>query len=173
VRHAVFLSLAALVVDACSLDFNRFDSTGGATDARAEGATGEGGAGEDGGGEAGTLGDGGCTTSSACSGSAHICNKASGKCVVCLTNTDCGPTLPSCDPQTFTCRPGCTSDGQCAAGQPYCDPTSAQCVRCIDNTNCDGTSTPYCSTNGECVECLQSAQCPKGDPVCTAGSCGQ
>ena len=48
--------------------------------------------------------------------------------------------------------------------------TSSAGSACEDNTDCEGTTTPYCSSQNQCVECIGDGNCPTGS-TCSAGRC--
>jgi hypothetical protein len=148
-----------------------------------------------------TLGCVSCTMDSQCPASARFC--AMGNCVQCKSNSHCGGgSTPSCWPGDHKCHAACTSNQQCAQGgntptcdmstgacvgcvsasdcpasQSVCHPAMQQCVQCASSSDCTGTSTPYCSPNGDtawqCVQCLDNTHCPSSAPNCNANTCGQ
>lgn len=67
----------------------------------------------------------GCSESLECQGSAggELCEIATGACVECIENADCG--MQVCDPQTRTCR-GCESHDECDS--EICDQAGGECV---------------------------------------------
>ena len=56
-----------------------------------------------------------------------FCLAASGTCVGCRTDLDCGGGQPRCDPVGKTCAQ-CVSGVDCPAAAPLCDPRTGTCV---------------------------------------------
>jgi len=56
-----------------------------------------------------------------------FCLAASGTCVGCRTDLDCGGAQPRCDPVGKTCVQ-CLSGADCPAAAPLCDPRTGTCV---------------------------------------------
>jgi hypothetical protein len=83
-------------------------------------------------------------------GTDGMCN-GTGRCVECLSATDCDPA-----------QPFCSSEGEC--------------VECLDSTDCDPEM--HCNPIGLCVECLDATHCDDDaidctDKACISGTCGQ
>lgn len=121
-----------------------------------------------------------------------ICD-ASGECVECSVDANCGGATPACEPTTKRCVPcrgavGCT-------GSYVCSPSAAICVLpCMDGNGCpgfiEGCSANVCSAcnddedcaagmfcdkpHGRCVGCLSDANCSGTTPKChqSTGLCG-
>jgi len=83
----------------------------------------------------------------------EVCDTTRGRCVACLTDTDC-PSMAHC--VASACHASCMSDKDCTAMKQLCDFTSASCVDCIRNSDCGTGKT--CSA-GSCT-----------DTVCLPGS---
>ena len=66
----------------------------------------------------------------ACPAQRPRCRIATGACVACTSNDDCGLAAPICDPTTLTCRVGCSSDAQCPGAR--CDLDTARCTVATD-----------------------------------------
>ncbi len=139
-----------------------------------------------------------CNSNTDCAGAAGVCNTTTGKCVVCLTNSDCSGTQ-ECNTTTNTCFvPTCTIDTDCPSGVPRCDTETGVCVEClssgppdclageaciagictaavscISDVNCETSELPFCDlTTGECVECNQNGDCPQApDEACIDHIC--
>ena len=136
--------------------------------------------------------DGRCATSclvDACTDG--FCNEATGRCVECLTGTDCGPGQ-ICDTTTNVCTialAGCRRDADCGRG--FCDTSNGSCVdcrsdddcgaaqgcdlvtrSCVAQVGCDADNdctapTPVCHlARAACVQCVDDIDC--GDGVCDA-----
>ena len=92
------------------------------------------------------------------------------RCVECMDSSDCGGAAcvdGSCS---------CVSNG-CADGM-YCDKATQRCVGCLRDSDCTSNEAPYCSEDGECVQCTgESVSCRKettvGTVVCNGefGTC--
>lgn len=64
-----------------------------------------------------------CASSSA---AGPICNPA-GRCVSCLSDTNCPAAAPRCDPFSGRCL-ACLHASDCPSSAPLCDPTIGRCV---------------------------------------------
>jgi len=109
----------------------------------------------------------------ACSGSAAVCDAASGKCVACTADSHCPmAAAPICDKAKNACAT-CSADLQCQAKDPALPSCRAdgQCVQCTAATAataCAG-GTPACDTaTNTCVECTSAATCSGAKPICAA-----
>lgn len=154
-------------------------------------------AGSDGGaGEAGSAGAGGgggtCINSLDCRGEPEartICDKASGRCVQCVTAQDCEPNH-DCTKSACVRYTPCTSSLQCSSPE-VCDGVRGRCVRCVTSPDCEQGETcsanrcrPQCQSDnhctplgllcdkaqGFCVDCVREQDCDPGKR-CVAGSC--
>jgi hypothetical protein len=131
-----------------------------------------------------------CEANGDCAGEdkAPFCNLATGACVGCVDDGDCGDQ-PFCNPTTGACAE-CLGDGDCGVAEPFCDPGAGECRSCIvdahcgANQKCDGdhcvldgpcTADNQCPgdllchvESGECVECLLDGDCKDGNkPFCS------
>jgi hypothetical protein len=126
-----------------------------------------------------------CTLDSC--GAAGFCDEATGVCVQCRDNVDCGPGLV-CNAFTRQCTgdvAGCTQNSDCDRG--FCDVSKGSCVECLQTSdcgegqrcddltrscitdqgctsdfNCSGT-TPVCELSTQvCVQCFVDAHCASG-----------
>jgi hypothetical protein len=142
------------------------------------------------------LADGaaGCA-SAGCPLDTLVCDLATGACVECLQQGDCGKyagRLPLCDPSTHTCVdclsvldcgpkatcivsakqcvPTCSATVACAEGT--CDKTSQACVVCTSDAECkdDGQNLVCDLTTKQCVGCVGDKTCPVGHPRCDPAS---
>jgi len=62
----------------------------------------------------------------------------------------------------------------CMNPRPYCDATSGNCVACVEDAQCP-TSKPDCRTSDHtCFACTSNSECPNPEPICNTGtgSCG-
>ncbi len=124
-----------------------------------------------------------CTDSSCSSG---FCDVASGLCVECVEDVDCGASRV-CNSFTNLCTEpavGCTGDDDCDGGA-RCDVLKGSCVECLESADCGAgegcdqltrtcESQQGCVTDGDCagsicepvgrvcVECFTGAHCPSG-----------
>jgi GH18 family chitinase len=114
-----------------------------------------------------------CTSNADCLSGAgtESCNRATGKCVQCISNTDClrsGALVAghNCDLGTNTCY--CASTTECAPGLACID---HKCGVCKSDTNCP-VGTVCDVENGTCVNCKSDADCvvPVSN-ACKAGAC--
>jgi hypothetical protein len=139
-----------------------------------------------------------CTEGSCTSATSTLCNTASGVCVECLGNDDCGAGRV-CNTFTGLCGAavvGCASDDDCDPGT-YCDAPKGACVACLIDAHCGPDATcdviaqactvvQGCVTDDDCdgqvcnpedntcVECFDGAQCASGQcdtvaRLCVAG----
>jgi Cys-rich repeat protein len=138
-----------------------------------------------------------CTSDASCSGedSTKICDVATGQCLQCSGDADCGGDRPLCDlfrkrcvecagdldcpaskPRCAIVRGRCSecqSNADCGAAKPFCDPDDFECKEtgCTSDLECGG-ATPKCNTSrGRCVACLLDTECPATAPVCDDGRC--
>lgn len=122
---------------------------------------------------------------SACPAATPVCDGKTGSCVECTHNSDCtaspGKAFCSaagkcvgCDsPGVSASIDGGTSTTACIGSKPVCVPTGStdapalagQCVGCVDNADCSGT-TPICNASNVCVPCTSDSQCTTGPGVC-------
>jgi Cys-rich repeat protein len=94
--------------------------------------------------------------------------------VACTDDVHCGDG--ACDLQSNTCVE-CRFDDQCPEGdiltpQEYCNPDTQSCQLCVEDSHCpDGL---VCDTDGvgDCVECLDNADCSGNGGRCVASSVG-
>jgi hypothetical protein len=133
-----------------------------------------------------------CTPTSCATG---FCNPASGLCVECIDDDDCGAER-LCNTFTNLCQqpvPGCVDDSDCDGGQ-LCDTIKGSCVGCLDNGDCGGgqacdqitrecVSQAGCVTDGDCagavceptdrvcVECFTGAHCASGQCDSVSNTC--
>lgn len=105
----------------------------------------------------------GCSRADECQGASPACDTSSGRCVECVTNTECGSR----------------------AGTPFCDPGTNRCVSCLTSGDCTSAQTPICSDSRVCVECnvvgvgpaacaakAPGTVCVRGGLAALPGSCG-
>lgn len=117
--------------------------------------------------EAGTC-EPGCATPDDCTADLPKCMTSTGKCVQCLTLTDC--TMGVCD-YGGSCRL-CGRDFECEQGT-VCNPEAGKCVAlCRTDVDCINTGRPsHCRTDGQagsldgCVACLSNDHCQQ-DQYC-------
>jgi hypothetical protein len=125
-----------------------------------------------------------------------LCDPASGRCVACLSSSDCGANRPVCDPTTRICRactmateatdcpdaanPACAPNGRCVpcrsggsrsacTTQPNDQCDGNACVDCINDMGC--TAPNRCNTSTHtCVGCVNDSQCNDMN-ACTTDRC--
>ena len=114
-----------------------------------------------------------CTTSSQCAhlSSTPLCDTTNGKCVQCLSITDCtGGKI--CSPSGVCVA--CTSSTQCTISPTLlCSSTLGQCVECSADSDCNSDVTKgECSNLGTCIACTGSTHCTHftATPVCSVAT---
>ncbi len=136
-------------------------------------------------------------TPAACTGTAGtpVCDPASGRCVGCVTDDDCGSgSLCGMDQQCAPgCAPGhpcedagtcinvmcgrCGGDGGpnfgCSAPTPFCDGATGLCVGCNNNSDCGGNRQCLASGGGRiCVDqCTVPGDCKTKGTTCCNNVC--
>lgn len=120
---------------------------------------------------------------------APYCDSTSETCVQCLTDDAC-PIGSLCI--ASRCKTGCRSDRDCPESRKKCDAkdgSNGDCYPCVRDPDCDGrvcrdhqcvvdcsavncpAERPKCEpSSGDCVRCLQKADCPAGN-LCLGSSC--
>jgi Cys-rich repeat protein len=130
-----------------------------------------------------------------CSGDSDCNDRPSGpkcrmdifRCVQCLANSDCktgficeastracvelcGVEGSACKTPATLCEDGlcrsCDMNTDCTKGaNRICNRGSGQCVECLNDANC-GSGRPLCATQlGACVECIRSVDCAASTPL--------
>jgi len=132
---------------------------------------------------------------------ATVCEATSGRCVQCVSNSDC-PTAGKAFCVQNLCvgcdkvptggvdggvdggaHDGGAADGGagtvCSAARPICVPSTpaiaiaGQCVQCLTGANCGG-ATPVCDGSNTCVHCTSDSQCMNVGPgVCMSHDNGR
>lgn len=149
----------------------------------------------------GAVADVECVTSAQCSQPYPYCLPATGRCVQCLSGSNCSGTgVLRCDLRSHACV-ACLDDTHCGHQRPYCAHSSGQCVECLSTENCGDRGlicdrrsfqcvpsctshqdcvatpqTPFCDPETSlCVGCLSEADCAAPTPHCspTSRSCVQ
>lgn len=101
-----------------------------------------------------------CGSNADCDGNAATpaCDLATGSCVGCVTEADCG-TGQLCVDQGCVSPPatGCTRNADCTNPQlKYCFVPLGKCVSCLEDTDCPGTGTMVCdASNNACKSLVQ------------------
>jgi hypothetical protein len=109
-----------------------------------------------------------CLTNSDCGGALARCDTALHACVACLATADCGPRQ-RCEPTTHRCLDTCDDDDDpCPLPNFVCDRDRHLCLECRSSANCAGSPNgSVCDiTVGRCAECTANASCPTPTPVC-------
>jgi len=89
-----------------------------------------------------------------------------------------GGSGADCEGQDCGSDPPCESSGSawCSGGSGAgpCEPGEFDCLRCVEHSDCP-TNLPVCDVEGECRQCIESAQClglfGGEKPVCWDGYC--
>jgi hypothetical protein len=116
----------------------------------------------------------GCASNADCLALAdtRVCNAASGQCVQCVRDADCGSANNTKACENFACvdRPGgCADDADCGASPlgKKCKASTRLCVQCLGNIDCPQGAV--CQQNA-CVvtngQCADSTACKDPTPVC-------
>lgn len=91
---------------------------------------------------------------------------------LCSAPSDCtDPSLAEC--VDGICR-ACDPNGNigCGANQPRCDDGGLSCSGCMSNADCSAhPNTPFCATDGRCIQCTDDSMCIGTTPVCDVGAC--
>ncbi len=123
----------------------------------------------------------GCTKDAECGadgdGNPTFCEKTTGTCIACRTNTDCKGELNVCingGKADATC--GCNANTKCANGLKCIAPGTADSFcGCAKNADCkDDPAGGICDTmSGKCTQCVMDADCTaqKLGDVCSEGAC--
>lgn len=130
-----------------------------------------------------------CGPSKACA--APLVCDASGACVECTSDANCGGANPACDPLNKRCVPcratvGCSAPYVCSPSAPFCvlpciDGNSTDCPGFIEscragvcsscNEGADCAEGMWCDLpHGRCVACLSDANCSGATPRCHQGT---
>eukprot|EP01083_Nonionella_stella_P099757 280570_1 len=78
---------------------------------------------------------------------ADLCDETSGKCVACLTDSDCLNDV-----------------------EPNCNPANGKCYKCYDDDHCPDPTAIQCVDN-ECISCDTDSHCPGNTTMCDEGIC--
>jgi hypothetical protein len=99
-----------------------------------------------------------------------------GRCVQCLSNTDCGQDY--CDVGSGFCLKNCVANPSVCTAEQVCNAQTGGCVGCLTSNDCHNPSLPHCGVAGaianRCVQCASSSDCPMSSAGCNSmsGSCG-
>lgn len=98
-----------------------------------------------------------CSEQSACP-AGTACDKSSGECLGCKTDSDCASGV--CSQVLHTCV-GCVEHSDCPSTHPRCRVLTGTCEACTANVDC-GLAAPICDPKTfTCrVGCSTDAQCP-------------
>lgn len=122
----------------------------------------------------GDMGMGDAGPCGMCTGG-DVCDEASGSCVACLGDGDCGDDVclvDAADSANNECV-GCVDSEDCSGALGTCDEENHECVGCLMDSDCDDPAMAKCDTGtNTCVECDSSTQCEgTGENECVAGAC--
>eukprot|EP01083_Nonionella_stella_P066004 173468_1 len=128
-----------------------------------------------------------------------VCDESSGKCVVCLTDSDClNDAGPNCNPADNTCYEcyedshcpdltaircvddacePCMWDSDCPWNRPYCKNNMGDliCSKCAYDSHCSRfNALPLCGSPGKCVGCTDNSDCldSKDGSICSLNNDG-
>lgn len=98
-----------------------------------------------------------------------VCSIADRICIDCRADTDCPGgvcTNNTCVQCTEAKQQECEGDTQ------YCDPSQGKCVACLVSNQCPSPSAPRCE-GGTCGDCISDTDCSShpGTPACVLGEC--
>ncbi len=118
-----------------------------------------------------------CQSNADCKSGPAVCDVELGRCVECMSDTDClGFLAPRCETASHACVQ-CLTTNDCPAAT-VCDQTSNQCgVHCGGETGCFPPFSICDAASGVCVECETDADCANQRLVsaearlCVLGSC--
>src|SRR5262245_20350800 len=91
--------------------------------------------------------------------------------MMCLSNLDCAPADPICEPSTHICVQ-CLANADCVGvpNAPICDPVSFGCVGCLMHADC--TASNACLPDGSCADPNNVIYVDQdGSDTPTSGSC--
>lgn len=137
-----------------------------------------------------TDGGGACTSALQCP-AGQECERSLGRCVGCITQSDC-PPMEVCSNFACTQATTCQSSRQCE--NQVCDTPRGVCVDCVGDNDCmqgqvcranvcvsarQCQSSRQCNDQGQvcatsagiCVDCLADADCETGTYCATGGVC--
>jgi Cys-rich repeat protein len=112
----------------------------------------------------------GCANDGDCSSTGLHCDVASGQCVACVVDSDCGAGRVC---NALQCVTSCADGGTCPSSTPICRAPHNVCAPCNANADCAGASTGhFCLvTTGQCVGCLVNTDCRDGFCDSTTNAC--
>lgn len=90
---------------------------------------------------------GGCVNSRSCSLD-EVCDQISHRCVGCVGDNDCAPSVQRCANHSCLDIVKCTTDKQCTPLGQLCDPVNLYCVGCMAIKDCDAGMN---CTEGLCI----------------------
>ena len=111
------------------------------------------------------------TTASGGAGDTGAATDSSGAAAECVEASECPDDRPYCS--EGMCLP-CPQLESCAVhdpATPVCHEPSGRCLPCLPDDNACPSDTPLCTGAGQCVQCLESTDCP--DSACNrfTGAC--
>lgn len=97
-----------------------------------------------------------------------VCKPGVG-CVACAVDSHCGPGMVCTN---NTCVPGCSAQNPACPSGLVCDSTRGQCVECLNGAQCPNAPLNVCNpATGTCVQCAGNADCHDPTrPVCDPAS---
>lgn len=118
----------------------------------------------------GDMGMGDAGPCGMCTGG-DVCDEASGSCVACLGDGDCGDDVclvDAADSANNECV-GCVDSEDCSGALGTCDEENHECVGCLMDSDCDDPEASACNTDTNmCEGCSNDDQCMRltATPVC-------
>ncbi len=113
---------------------------------------------------------GGCTSASDCVGNQNGVVCIGGHCG-CTAANDCLDSSDECLDNLCVPPGGCTTNQQCSSPTPVCDPGSRNCVQCVQTSDCpsgDICVTDTCTASSLCSVCIcDDETCP----IDSSGDC--
>ncbi|HPY17171.1 MAG TPA: hypothetical protein PLM08_05820 [Polyangiaceae bacterium] len=100
-----------------------------------------------------------CSESADCPPSIRACDSQAGRCVTCLSDSDCPSSdAPACDISTHTCV-ACLQDHHCDGMTPVCNAAARRCVRCLTDDHCPADAHRCDTSTNQCLECIEDKDC--------------
>lgn len=94
--------------------------------------------------------------------------KAGVGCVACATDAQCGAGQVC---SNDVCVPGCSAQNPVCPSGLTCDTTRGQCVECLNNAQCPNAPLTVCNPATQtCVQCAGNSDCRAPNPICDPAS---
>ena len=104
-----------------------------------------------------------------CSDVTPVCDEASGECVECAQDADCGVEL--CNTERNECV-ACLNDSHCG-DDAVCDVAAGECEQCVSDDHCTEPGAARCGADNTCQPCTDDSQCAGVSEagLCAGGTC--